>query len=150
MLRINLFALVLIWAVASAAPAQQRSDPDFNATGEHPAYPTEHPVVLFDEAHQNFHTAGGRYKPFADLITSDGFRVTPGTEKFTPALLAGCNILVIANAPGLRGGADQSAFASDECQAVQDWVKSGGSLLLITDHPPFGAGSAQLAGGWSR
>jgi len=147
MLRINLFALVLVTAVASVALPQQQADPQFSTKVDKPAFVSEHPVLLFDEAHHNFHTAGGRYKPFADLMNSDGFRVTPGTEKITPALLAGCNILVIANAPG-RGGEDPSAFAADECQAVQDWVTSGGSLLVITDHPPFGAGSAQLAKGF--
>jgi hypothetical protein len=148
MLRINRFALVLVWAVASVALAQQQADPQFDTKVAQPAFVSEHPVLLFDEAHHNFHTAGGRYKPFADLMTSDGFRVTPGTENLTPASLAGCNILVIANAPGRRGGEDPSAFASDECQAVQDWVTSGGSLLVITDHPPFGAGSAELAKGF--
>ncbi|HEX4145938.1 MAG TPA: hypothetical protein VHY91_20725 [Pirellulales bacterium] len=145
MVRINRVALVLISAVASVALAQQQADPRFTTRVDTPAFVDKHPVVLFDEAHHNFHTAGGRYKPFADLMTSDGFRVTPGREKFTPALLAGCNILVIANALGRRGDEDPSAFAPDECQAVQDWIDSGGSLLVITDHPPFGAGSARLA-----
>ena len=36
-----------------------------------------HPRVLFDEAHNNFHTAGGRYKPFAELIANDGYQVIP-------------------------------------------------------------------------
>jgi hypothetical protein len=144
MLRIKLFALVFISAVASVALAQQQADTQFSTQVDKPAFADKHPVILFDEAHYNFHTAGGRYKPFADLMTSDGFRVTAGTGKFAPALLAGCNILVIANAPGHRGE-DPSAFGPDECQAVQDWVKSGGSLLVITDHPPFGAGSARLA-----
>jgi hypothetical protein len=127
----------------------QRADPDFDTKVAHPAFVAEHPQVLFDEAHNNFHTAGGRYKAFAELITSDGYVVTPNQEKFTPALLAKYNILVIANAMADGEGesdATESAFTKDERQAVADWVEGGGSLLLITDHEPFGSASDLLAG----
>ncbi len=40
--------------------------------------PFAHP--LFDEAHNNFHTAGGRYKPFAELIANDGYKVIPTAD----------------------------------------------------------------------
>ena len=52
---------------------QQLVDPDFKAVVERPAYPRNGPTVAIDEAHSNFHTAGGQYKPFADLLTSDGY-----------------------------------------------------------------------------
>src|SRR4051812_37421737 len=55
----------------------QVADPNFDASVAHPAYAKNGPKVLFDEAHNNFHTASGRYKPFADLITNDGFQITP-------------------------------------------------------------------------
>ncbi len=42
-------------------------------------------------------------------------------------------------------GADKSAFTDEEIQAVQDWVKGGGALLLIADHAPFGGAAAALA-----
>jgi hypothetical protein len=135
--------------VAELGLGSQQGDPNFDVTVAHPAFVAEHPQVLFDEAHNNFHTAGGRYKAFADLITSDGYRVTPNQEKFTPALLAKYNILVIASAMAEAGGntdAPRSAFTADECQAVADWVERGGSLLLITDHEPFGSASDLLAG----
>ena len=62
----------------------QRADPDFDTKVARPAYTaSRHPRVLFDEAHHNFHTAGGRYKPFAELITNDGYQVIPNREKFT-------------------------------------------------------------------
>ncbi|HEX4146680.1 MAG TPA: hypothetical protein VHY91_24470 [Pirellulales bacterium] len=127
----------------------QRADPDFNVKVAQPAYPAQHPRVLFDEAHDNFHTTGGRFKAFTELITSDGYQVTPNAEKFTPAILAHYDILVIANATAGRGGENnvaKSAFTPDECQAVADWVEGGGSLLLVTDHEPFGSASNMLAG----
>lgn len=82
------------------AGAQQVADPNFDARIAHPAYAKNGPRVLFDEAHNNFHTAGGRYKPFADLITNDGYQITPNKEKFSAATLKGFEILVISNALG--------------------------------------------------
>ena len=121
----------------------QRNDPDFDVSVAHPAYTAKHPAVLFDEAHQNFHTASGRYKVFADLITNDGVRVTPNREPFTPELLAKYDLLVIANAPA-TSEESPSAFTPAECDAAENWVRNGGALLLITDHEPFGSGSAEL------
>jgi hypothetical protein len=42
-------------------------------------------------------------------------------------------------------GASDSAFTEAECDAVRDWVRGGGSLLLITDHAPFGSAAGSLA-----
>ena len=42
-------------------------------------------------------------------------------------------------------GAANSAFTDAECDAVRDWVGAGGSLLLITDHAPFGSAAECLA-----
>jgi hypothetical protein len=104
--------------------------------------------VLFDEAHNNYHTAGGRYKPFADLITSDGYRVSSNKEKFAKKTLEGFDILVIANAASAKGFArsiTDPAFTKEECDAVHDWVSAGGSLFLIADHAPYGAAAEMLA-----
>lgn len=57
--------------------AQQVADPNFDASVARPAYTDKHPKVLCDEAHRNFHTTTGRYKPFVNLITNDGYQVTP-------------------------------------------------------------------------
>jgi hypothetical protein len=43
------------------------------------------------------------------------------------------------------GALSPSAFTDSECDAVRDWVRGGGSLLLIADHAPFGATAAALA-----
>src|SRR5580765_8206646 len=133
--------IVCVWA-CSVAVAQQVADPDFETKVAHPAYTKNGPKVLFDEAHHNFHTAGGRYKPFADLISSDGYQVTSNKESFSAATLAGFNILVISNALGNdrmnTPEAANAAFSAQECDAVRDWVKAGGKLLLIADHAPMG------------
>ena len=144
-------ALVALSAsLAARVPGQQVADPAFDTKIAKPAYAkSKHPKVLFDEAHNNFHTASGRYKPFADLITSDGYAVVPNKQKFTPAALKGFDVLVIANAIGAaQMGAPEAsnpAFTDEECDAVRDWVRGGGSLLLITDHAPMGSANEILA-----
>ncbi len=141
------FQLALIAAfgfVAAASGQQQLADPKFDAKVAKPAYADKAPKVLFDEAHANFHTSTGRYKPFADLIANDGYRVTAGKDKFDKKSLEGFNVLVIANAaPGK--GKDAAAFTKEECDAVHDWVSAGGALLLIADHAPFGTAAESLA-----
>jgi hypothetical protein len=123
----------------------QQADPNFDTKVARPAYLSTHPRVLFDEAHNNFHTTSGRYKPFAELIAHDGYQVIPNKESLTRELLAKAEILVIANAMGSNPIARTSAFTDAECDAVRDWVRQGGGLLLITDHAPFGVGSETLA-----
>lgn len=120
--------------------AQQVSDPDFDTSVARPAYPAGGPVVVLDEAHANFHTADGRYRPFADLLRSDGYTVLAGETAFDAAALSGVDVLVIANALPPRGAAPGTQAVTDrESDAVRDWVRDGGSLLLIADHTPFGS-----------
>ena len=143
--------LISIGVLLLSVPAlsqQQEADLTFDASVKNPAYTTTHPKVLFDEAHFNFHTAGGRYKPFADLVTNDGYRVTSNKEKFAAQSLNGFDVLVIANAGAAQqGSADRSkpAFTDAECDAVREWVRGGGALLLIADHAPAGSAAANLA-----
>jgi hypothetical protein len=119
---------------------QQIVDPDFKAVVEKPAYRRNGPVVAIDEAHSNFHTAGGQYRPFADLLTNDGYTVRASTTKFDKGAFAGIDVLVIANALSANAQSNPGlpAFTEEECDAVRDWVLQGGSLLLISDHAPSG------------
>src|SRR5215471_5414392 len=152
MKRLFLFLLLLVAAsvfLSAASCAQQVADPNFDAKVAHPAYAKNGPRVLFDEAHNNFHTATGRYKPFADLIANDGYQITPNKEKFSAATLKGFEILVISNALGAERmnmpEASNPAFTTSECDAVRDWVIGGGNLLLIADHAPMGSANQILA-----
>lgn len=135
--------------VHSTAFAQQQADPDFKAAVDKPTYTKNKPRVLFDEAHHNFHTSEGRYKPFATLVRSDGYEITANRKPFSRKLLDGYDILVSANALGAArlGDADahKPAFTDAECDAVRDWVRDGGSLLLIADHAPIGAANEIMA-----
>ncbi len=132
-----------------SAQGQQVADPDFDATVANPAFTDKRPTVLFDEAHFNLHTAGGRYKPFVDLMTNDGYAVRPNRNAFTAKTLRGVDILVIVNAIGAKSmrspQASRPAFTDPECDRVRAWVRRGGSLLLIADHAPMGAAAQILA-----
>src|SRR5262249_11856775 len=125
---------------------QQLPDLEFNVSIANPAYNKGGPRVMFDEAHHNFSVSDGRYKPFVDLLMNDGYRIIRNRQPFSKTTLSSYKVIVIANALGAEemddNGADESAFTEDECNAVQEWVKSGGALLLIADHTPF-AGAAQ-------
>jgi hypothetical protein len=127
----------------------QRADPNFDVKVAKPAYTDRHPRVFIDEAHHNFHTAGGRYQPFAQLAANDGYKVVPNGAKFTREALSACDILVIANALGAASmadpGAEKPAFTDIECEVLRQWVEGGGSLLLITDHAPMGSAAECLA-----
>ena len=142
------FLLCFFFVSSVAVLGQQLADPEFNTSVANPAYSKNGPRVLFDEAHHNFHTTEGRYKPFVDLLMNDGYRIVRNRQPFTKSSLSSFKVLVIANALGAEemddNGADGSAFTEEECQAVQDWVKGGGSLLLIADHAPFGGAATAL------
>jgi hypothetical protein len=160
-------AWVLVTLVAAAAVTvwlawpRQDADPGFDARVRHATYVSWHPRVLVDEAHYNVCTAGGCYRPLADLLRNDGYLVESNRRAIQPDVLTGYHVLIIANALGL-GGAMQaiannlrlergfdlttSAFSDAECDWIADWVRAGGSLLLVADHAPAGRAAARLAG----
>jgi hypothetical protein len=144
----RLTALLVLMTAAATAFAQQIADPDFDASVKVKTYGAkDHPRVAIDEAHHNFHTMDGRYKPLADLLTNDGYEVAANKEKFQPQTLRSLRVLIVANAEDEAEGEETSgpAFTDAECDIVRDWVSDGGALLLVADHAPFGAAAASLA-----
>lgn len=137
----------------SAAFSQQVADTTFQPPIPHPTYETgKGPRVVIDGAHHNFHTADGRYLPFASLLRRDGYVVRDGKDVFSRKTLAGIDILVISNALAERNANTEnwtlptpSAFTEAEIATVRKWVSDGGSLLLIADHMPL-AGAAEKLG----
>jgi len=123
----------------------QEVDSGYHPTVARPAYDGEqHPVVLVDEAHREAYTATGRYRPFAELLTRDGYRVKPNRAPFQKESLAAADVLVIADPLG-AGTPSHPAFSPAECDAVYDWVQKGGALLLIAGPAPAGQAAANLA-----
>lgn len=124
----------------------QRPDPAFDSSVAHPAYAAGRgPSLAFDVAHHNWHTPIGRYRPLADLLRHDGYRVGEQTSPFTAGSLESVEILVIANAMGPEGHEGDPAFTEAEDTALVAWVEKGGSLLLVADHVPFGSAAKRLA-----
>jgi hypothetical protein len=129
--------------------SQQSADPLFKATVESPAFTKNFPRVLFDESHYNAETVNGRYKPFADLLFRDGYHIVSNRKPLTKESLQSFKILIIVNPLGAEDadevGADRPALSEEECDAVVDWVRGGGSLLLVADPVPFAAAAQNLA-----
>jgi hypothetical protein len=104
-----------------------------------------------DEAHANFHTLDERFWAFGELLRRDGYVVRPSRAKLDPASLGQCRILVISNAQPNHDEWNTypyptpAAFSASEVAAAYDWVRGGGSLLLIADHMPLAGAAAGLA-----
>jgi hypothetical protein len=157
---VSILALFVI-IVGITAYRAQRADYGWNPSVATPTYASTHPRVVIDQAHNNASTAGwtNRYWPLARLLRSDGYDVRKGTQIFTQRSLDSIDVLVIANASGApkpqflginipvstNKRREDPAFTNEETQVVHTWVQQGGALLLIADHAPFGAASADLA-----
>jgi len=123
--------------------AQQVPDTSFSYEIKNPAFPAgQGHVILVDESHHNFHKIDERYQPFAKLLRSDGYILKPGMSEITKELLGTCKIFV-TSVPTSKN--NQSAYTKEEIKILKDWVKEGGSLLLITDHMPDPPAMAELA-----
>jgi hypothetical protein len=152
-----LTAAGVVWA----AWPSQAADRAFVPIVAEPAYTGRpRPAVLIDGAHYNVHTASGSYRPFAELLRRDGYRVRSLGDPLSSAALGDASVLVIANALGLRGAVYQvlslprlerflrlpaSPFSDDEISEVEAWVRTGGALLLVADHAPAGEAAGRLA-----
>ncbi|MCJ8297112.1 MAG: DUF4350 domain-containing protein [Colwellia sp.] len=131
--------------------AQQLGDTSFKPKNSTRTFLlVESPLVLLDEAHNNFHTMDGRYRPFVDILKSDGYLVKKNKELFTKENLTDVDILIVSNALSAKNVKNwslpnYSAFSRDEIEAVYLWVKRGGSLFLIADHMPFPKAAEDMA-----
>jgi hypothetical protein len=146
-----LLTLVALLTATSIVSGQQVPDLQYKPPLQRPAYGSgKGPHVVIDEAHFNFHTADQRYKPFAELLRRDGYRVDGLRLLFSKESLKDVDVLVISNALHERNAKDwspptPSAFTQDEIAALHTWVEHGGSLFLIVDHAPFPAAASDLA-----
>lgn len=151
MVNLKSLSIIFLTLVSISTFGQQVADTLFTPDITNPAYRKgEGPVVLIDEAHSNFHTKNGRFKPFANVLQRDGYVVNPSASEFTVDQLAKGKILVIANALHPSNATSwtlptPSAFTDEEIVVVNNWVKEGGSLFLIADHMPFPGAAEKLA-----
>lgn len=145
------YTLSILGLFVTSLFSQQVADTSFNPVLKHSEYSFgKGPVVFVDEGHNNFHTAGERYMPFAKLIARDGYNVKGYAGEFELSRLKEARILVIANALNRINVINwylptPSAFTPAEIDVLKSWVKNGGSLFLIADHMPMGGAAADLA-----
>jgi len=132
-------ALFFVWS-----PGKEY-DTGFDTRVADPAYRAGGPVVLYDEGHLNTHTADAGYRPLAEMARSDGYELRVTAEPFSARSLAGAAILMVVLPRGSNDANDAPAFSQGETAAVEQWVREGGSLLLVTDHWPYGPAAAPLA-----
>jgi hypothetical protein len=122
---------------ASTVEPPRSVDKSFSYMINNPAFPGEKgPVVLIDEAHNNFHTGIGTYLPFADLLRQDGYVVERAKGNISVELLKSGVIYVIPDAQPPFNTGDPPTFSGEEIQILNDWVQKGGALFVITDHMP--------------
>lgn len=143
--------LICLLGIGTMLNAQQLPDTSRFFTIDQPAYAlNKGPKVCIDAGHNNFHTLEGRYTAFGNILRADGFRMFSNDKEITTDLLTGCDIYVISNPlhasnVGNWQLPNPSAFSESEINALETWVREGGSLFLIADHMPF-AGAAQDLG----
>lgn len=135
----------------SACFGRQVPDDGFRHPIESPRHAQgEGPRVAIDTTHGNFHTADGRFGPFARLLRDDGYRVESLDVAWSAETLAGIDVLVVAN-PLARENRRRwrlptaNAFPDGEVAALKGWIEAGGALLLIADHMPFPGAAETLA-----
>jgi len=126
----------------------QVEDSTFVPTVSRPFFTARQPVVMIDEAHNNYFTMRRLYRAFASLLTQDGLRVIPGT-----ALLG----TVAPGLPGSGRGQRQPREDVDGCRRTQLGLpgirvrrgtrlgEGGRALLFIADAAPFASGMDSLA-----
>lgn len=142
---------LLLMTLPLAACAQQSRDDTFRFQNERSALPAgTGPNVCIDEGHFNFHTVDGRFRPFAELLRTDGYTVEGYDDGFAERALQRCAVLVIANPLSAKNAEDwsyphPSAFSGAEMEQLMRWVREGGRLLLFADHAPVAGAARDLA-----
>jgi hypothetical protein len=117
-----------------------------------PSYPPgSGPRVLYDTAHFNPSLGeGSRYRSVTELLRADGYQVAGGAARLDASELAQNQILFLvtpypADPYTQADRAAAAVFSAAEVEALERWVRAGGSLLLVVGHAPSGAAHANLA-----
>lgn len=130
--------VALSLALFSCADKSVKPGDDFDVTVTDPQLKDMKPKLVFDEAHKNHHKIETTYKPFANLISNDGCVVSSTIKKIDNSVLSRSDIFIIATPMGKDDPGDKSPFSQNEVDQLEQWVQEGGSVLLITEHFPFG------------
>ncbi|MXV51936.1 hypothetical protein GS399_13215 [Pedobacter sp. HMF7647] len=139
--------LVILLSIGGSVSAQDLPDTDYHTKIASPAYKDKKgPLILFDEGHGNPVSLKNNYSGFNKLLSDDGYLLTSAKTAVSKNMLSDAKIYVSVNAlsnPAIWSLPTSSAYTSDEIKTLNEWVKNGGSLFLVTDHFPCG-GSVNL------
>lgn len=114
------------------------------------AAPDQRPLMLVDRGHNNWYWKPDETDPVMhEFLVESGFQVRSNKGAYTKKVLGGVKIVQTGNAfpPGDNEDWSQpasSAFSTGEINLLQEWVKEGGSLLVVVEHMPFPAAYAGL------
>lgn len=144
------------YAQTATAPKKpsQTAESGYSFDNDNPAYEAAKGPLIRIHRYVSPYVQRGAFEPFRTLVETDGFRVEWLDKQVSPDLLGETDILVIANAY-TRGGANDfqnfttldapSVYSPEEIAMIVDFVKAGGSLLILADHSPFAGGTIKLA-----
>ncbi len=108
------------------------------------------PLILIDRGHNNWFWRPDETDPVMhEYLIESGFQVQSNDGAYTRKMLGGVQIVQTGNAfpPGDNEDWSQpafSAFSKGEIKLLQEWVKEGGSLLVVVEHMPFPAAYTDL------
>jgi hypothetical protein len=124
----------------------------YSPHGWGPATYRHGPAVLIDRGHWNESGADPGFDALARVLTGDGYSVSISRQEFVPELLQTAKVVVVSDALGFTGWLGRfgvrlraNAFHADEVDAVRDWVRAGGSVLLVADRPAASDAARPLA-----
>src|SRR5262245_39039271 len=141
--RIRLFPIALIAALGAVSAAAQTPRPDSAPLARQAFEHGAGRVVGIDEAHRNTHTyANGDFRGLVELLQRDGYLVRPFADAVTSSSLTGIDVLIISGPGGWTG--PEASLTAAEVASLMQWIRSGGSLLLILDHMPAPQNAATL------
>jgi len=129
--------------VTTISFGQMLNDSIFDASISNPKYKKQRgPSILIDAGHYNFIVEMNLIKPFVDLSSNDGYRSKIDSGVFTPEYLANYQVLLISPALPFKFGSKkevttESTFTNQELATLKDWVASGGSLIILSEHAPI-------------
>ncbi|MCK0178693.1 hypothetical protein MWU50_05255 [Flavobacteriaceae bacterium S0862] len=143
MFRITCLLVIIFFISSTQLNAQQVIDSSFIYNVTNPVYSlNKGPIIFIDEYHNNDMSIDNRMFPLIKVLKEDGYQVKKLKEPISKSSINKADILVIISALH-KSNVDNwklptpEAFNDLEIRELLQWIKDGGSLLLVADHMPF-------------
>lgn len=143
--------ILFFWMMSISLYGQQILDSSFVGKVFNPAYEqSKGPKILIDQAHNNGATLQPSFTVLSNILKEDGYNLSINSNELSIEEIRQFDVLVIVD-PVAEENIDNwelptpSAFKNSEIDAINHFVKEGGSLFLVADHMPFSGASQKLA-----